>query len=169
MTFLFWGPKFFWPSAVPEDYHVQDLEINCCFYYGTMLCAYIIWKGTRQTVAASLFRLILELICVCLTHFLIFVQKMIADIWPKLNICSNLMYVLTFLQWRFYTSLKLPSQIVISNWSWNKSFESKITHQGALTKKQLDDREFQFIYICSLLINTIFKEIKWFEIAVFYT
>ena len=103
----------FGPSAVPEDYHVQDLEINCCFYYGTMLCAYIIWKGTRQTEAASLFRLILELICVCLTHFLIFVQKMIADIWPKLNICSNLMYVLTSLQWRFCTSLKLPSQIVI--------------------------------------------------------
>ena len=100
-------------SAVTEDYHVQDLEINCCFYYGTMLCAYIIWKGTRQTVAASLFRLILELICVCLTHFLIFVQKMIADIWPKLNICSNLMYVLTSLQRRFCTSLKLPSQIVI--------------------------------------------------------
>ena len=32
----------------------------------------------------------------------------------------------------------------------------------------LEDGEFQFVYICSLLSNTVYKETKWFKIAGFF-
>ena len=34
--------------------------------------------------------------------------------------------------------------------------------------KTVEDREFQFVHICSLLSNTVYKETKWFKIAVFF-
>ena len=47
-----------------------------------------------------------------------------------------------------------------------KDLKPRLSYLGVLTTKQLE--EFQFVYICSLLNTTIFKEIKWFDIAVFY-
>jgi hypothetical protein len=42
----------------------------------------------------------------------------------------------------------------------------RVIYKRVLTTKPLEGRSFPFVYVCSLLINTQYKETNWLEIAI---